>query len=160
MSFLANLVDYFRLERQRHLQRPLLRAAMAASALAASADGEVSFGERVRVDQVLETLEALRIFNPHEGVDLFNTYADGILADPQAGRETALEAVTAGAIDQETAELMIRICLAVVAGNSEVPKAERIEVVRLCNELGVDPTAVGLDLAAYQRDMSGDDEAG
>ena len=54
-GFLDDLLSNFRAQLERHRNRPLLRGAMAACALAATADGEVRLSERVRVDQILET---------------------------------------------------------------------------------------------------------
>ena len=79
MGFLATLTDKFQEQMERHRNRPFLRAVMAACALVAAADGKVSLAERVRVDQILDTLEELRIFDPHEGVDLFNEFTDAII---------------------------------------------------------------------------------
>ena len=62
---------------------------MAASALVATADGDISFGERVRLDQILETLEALKVYNPHDGVDLFRDYSEVILESPKKGHAAA-----------------------------------------------------------------------
>ena len=47
---------------------------MAACALVAASDGRVSLSERSRVDLILESLEGLSLFDPHEGVEAFNRY--------------------------------------------------------------------------------------
>jgi tellurite resistance protein len=130
------------LARRRNL--PLLKGAMAASAIVAIADGSVSFGQRVRIDQILQTLEALKVFDPHEGVDLFNGFAGAIFASPQAGRATAMKAINAAAQDAETAILLIRIALAVSSSRREMALVERIELMSLCNRLRVEPDACGL----------------
>jgi tellurite resistance protein len=145
---MSNLINTLReqlkdqLARRRNL--PLLKAAMAASAIVAMADGSVSFGQRVRIDQILQTLEALRIFDPHEGVNLFNDFAEAILDSPQAGRAEAMKAITAAAQDAETAALLIRIALAVSSSRREMALVERIELMSLCNRLGVEPDSCGL----------------
>ena len=74
-------------ELERHRRRPFLEAAMAACALIASADDEVSFSERARMDAVLESLAELRIFDPHQAVDLFNARIEALQADREAGRQ-------------------------------------------------------------------------
>ena len=84
-GILADLVDRYQEHLERLKNRAFLRATMAACALVAVADGRVTFSERVRVDQILETLEALRIFDPHEGVNLFNEFVDAIRAHPRDG---------------------------------------------------------------------------
>jgi len=149
MSFLGTLINNFQDGLERNRNRPFLKATMAACALVATADGRVSLGERVRVDQILETLEALKIFDPHEAVDLFNEFADAILDSPKSGHEKALEALADGAGGVETNSLIIRVCCAI----SEVKHdqadntffaADQIEIVSLCSRLGVDAKACGL----------------
>src|SRR5262245_24432352 len=106
---------------------------MAACALVAVADGEVSFGERIRVDQILGALEALQVFDPHEAVNLFNDFAEQILASPQKGRERAIAALKAVADDPTKAALLVRIFLAICEVSGERKSlVKQIEVVMLC----------------------------
>ncbi|CCQ74696.1 tellurite resistance TerB family protein [Magnetospira sp. QH-2] len=145
MGFLSVLTERFQAELERQRNRPFLRASMAACALVAAADGEVSLGERVRVDQILETLESLRVFDPHEGVDLFNGFSDAILQHPKEGHASALQLVL-DFVEGEptTAHLLIRVCLAVSEANGEKNLADQIEIVSLCSQMGIDPETVGL----------------
>jgi tellurite resistance protein len=148
-GFLHELTSLYRARLERHRNLPMLRGAMAACAVIATIGGEVSFGQRIRVDQILETLEALKVFDPHEGVNLFNEYAEAIFANPRQGQDRALAEVrrlTEG--DPEKAELIIRICLAVSEADGAVSLAEQIEIVTLCSLLGVDPARFGLYAAA------------
>ena len=143
-GFLASLLADYRFGMERHRNRPFLRASMAACALAAVADGAPSFSERIRVDQILETLEELRIFDPHEGVNLFNEFSRSILDSPREGRTRAMEAVKAVTGDPETAELLIRMCLATAEAKGEKNLVDQIEIVMLCSLLGVEPNYAGL----------------
>lgn len=147
MGFLRGLLDQFHEELERNHNRPFLRATMAACALAASADGKVSFGERVRVDQILETLDSLKIFDPHEGVDLFNEFADAILETPEIGRKQAFAVLEDMAGDDDTKALILRICCAISeadAVDGEKNLIDQIEIVSLCSRLGIKPEACGL----------------
>ncbi|MCB2100223.1 MAG: tellurite resistance TerB family protein [Rhodobacterales bacterium] len=144
MGFLSTLVERYQDQLERQRNAGFLRATMAACALVATADGQVSFAQSVRVDHILQTLDALKVYDPHEGVDLFRDYADAILADPQAGRAAALRDVTAAADGPETAQLLVRVCLAVSEANGEKALVDQIEIVSLCSRLGVDPAACGL----------------
>jgi tellurite resistance protein len=137
---LEALADSYRDALERHRNRPLLRATMAACAMMAMADGRVTLRERVRVDQVLEALKALRIFDPHEGVGLFNEFVRVLETDPKVGREQALAAIRAEADkDKEKAELLVRICVGVSRVADATPAAQRSEILRLCELLAVDP---------------------
>lgn len=150
-GFLSSLLSDYRQQLDRHRNRPFLRATMAACALAAVADGEVSFSERIRVDQVLDTLEELKVFDPHEAVALFNEFSDAILANPQVGREQAMAAVEPIVTDAERAQLLVRICLAVAEAKGEKSLTDQIEIVILCSLIGVEPRFAGL----YTVDGSG-----
>jgi tellurite resistance protein len=144
-GFFASLLGDYREELERHRNRPFLKAVMAASAMAAIADGEISLRERVRLDKVMEALEQLKIFDPHEGVDLFNDYVREIEAWPEQGRNRALADVKAVALkDREQAQLIIRVCLAISRVDGEIPLTEQVEIVRLCSELNIDPGECGL----------------
>ena len=148
-GFLTTLKEMYESQMERHHNQPFLKATMAACAMVATADGNVSFSEQVRVDQILQTLDALKIYDPHEGVNLFREYADAILQNPKEGHKKAAKAIDAVKGDTERAALMIRICLAVAEANGETKLVDQIEVVTLCSLLGVDPS--GFDL--YNKDL-------
>jgi len=144
-SLLTSLKQRYQQELARHQNKPLLTGVMAASALVATADGVVSFAERMRLDQIIENLETLKVFDVHEGVDLFNEFQDAIFEDPKTGHAKAVDAIRkAAGDDEETKQLLIRICLAIHEADGAVSLAEQIEIVTLCSLLGMDPATVGL----------------
>ena len=118
-GFLQSLTEQYREQVSRHKNLPFLKATMASCAVVATADGKLSYTERVRVDQILATLEQLQVFDPHEGVDLFLEFAEHILMAPKDGHERALEALDWVKDEPETAKLIIRICLAVAESNGD-----------------------------------------
>ena len=127
---------------------------MAACALVATADGEVSFTERVRVDQIVQTLEELKAFDPLEAADLFRDYCDLILGSPKDGHPAVVKDLEAVAGNTETAELLIRICLAVSEVNGETSLVDQIEVVTLCSLLELDPSYFGLYKDTLLKELS------
>ncbi len=136
------LFDRLKKEFERHRQRPFLEAAMAACALIASADNEVSFSERARMDAVLESLAQLRIFDPHVAVDLFNAQLDALQADRGAGQAAAFEAIRRGAADEDAAELLVRICVAMSLADGDFVSAERAMLGLICSSLNLPPKAI------------------
>jgi tellurite resistance protein TerB len=145
-EFLQSLSQLYQAQLQRHRNRPFLRAAMAACALVSVASGSVSFRHRVHVDRLMDTLDALKVFDPHEGVEQFNQFVDALKADPEAGHRHALEVIADEvAHEPEKARLLGRICLAVSQRDGVIPAAEWREVASLCRCLGVAPTTCGLD---------------
>jgi len=143
-SVIASLTGIFqeRLERQRN--RPFLEGVMAACALVATTDGDVSLAEQVRVDQVLATLEQLRIFEPHVGVDIFRHHTDAIMENPELGHENAMEVIAKIATNPETGALLVRVCIAVSEADGELTLADQIEIVSICTRFGIDPADCGL----------------
>jgi tellurite resistance protein TerB len=129
-------------ELARHRQRPFLEAAMAACALIASADDEVSFSERARMDAVLESLAELRIFDPHEAVDLFNARIEALQADRDAGRAAAFEAVRRGAVAEGAGVLIVRICVAISLADGKFVASERAMLGLICAALNLAPDAI------------------
>ncbi len=144
MGYLQQLAGYYRTQLERHRQQSMLRGAMAACALVSTVGGEVSFTHRMRVDQIFEALESLSVFDPHEGVALFDEFSRAILDQPRDGAYAAIEALRAAATDPDKAALLIRICLALSERNGEISLVEQIEIVTLCSVLGVQPDNCGL----------------
>ena len=141
---LATLTDKYREQVERNRNRPFLRAVMAACAVVAASDGVITLAERVRLDQIMETLEALKVFDPHEGVDLFNEFTDAILEHPAQGHERAIRAIEPLTRDADCASLLLRICLAVSEADGEATLTDQIEIVSLCSRFGIDPHDCGL----------------
>jgi len=138
--FLDTLSRVYREQLERYHNRHFLNAAMAACAVVAMADGTVSFRQRIRVDQVMETLDALKVYDPHEGVDLFNQFVAALLDSPEDGRARAIAAISDEVSqDPEKAALLIRICIAVSEVDGRIPSIEQSEIEALCQLLEVNP---------------------
>jgi len=152
-GFLQNLMDNYQTHMERQRNRPFLEGVMAACAMVATVDGDVSFAERVRVDQILGTLGQLKIFDPHEGIDIFNDLTDAILGSPKEGHERAFAAMAAIASEPENGALMLRICCAVSEADGEKTLADQIEIVSLCSRLGIDPADCGLYIDGNAEDL-------
>jgi tellurite resistance protein len=141
---LSTLIRDYQTQLLRHRNRPFLEATMAACALVASADGEVSFGERIRVDQILAALDALNIYDSNEAVNLFNDFVERIFSSPRDGHNHALRAVKTVSGDAEKAELLVRIFLAICETGEHKSLVKQIEVVMLCGILNIEPDNCGL----------------
>ena len=143
-GFLQGLTTLYRKEIERHHNRPFLEAAMAACALVATARGHITFAHRTRIDQILETLDTLKVFDPHEGVEIFNVHAEQILEHPRDGRKRALRVIRRATKNPDTSRLLVQLCLAVSEMNDDTSLADQIEIVMLCDQIGVDSAELGL----------------
>lgn len=149
-GFIKSLANKYHEHMEQQKNRPFLEGVMAACALVATADGEVSFGERVRVDQILQSLKQLKMFDPHLGINIFNDYTDQILQEPETGHEIVFQAMARVAKDPENGALMLKICKAISQAHSGDHLADEIEIVSLCTRLGIDPGNIGYDSAPPQ----------
>ena len=136
-SLLDELMGVLRGEFARLRNRPFLDAAMAASALVATADGVVSFAERTRLDGVIERVRQLEVFEPHEAVDAFDYFVDAIQADAHLGREKAIAAITGFADKPEEAGYLMRIARAVALADQHISEAEQRQLEELKSILSI-----------------------
>ena len=138
MDFLKRLKGVLQGHGDRIKNRNFLEASMATAALVATADGIVTFSERIAVDQVLENVDALKLFDPHEAVNRFNHFVDAIEADPDAGQEEALGAIQSCSTDSDSATLMVKIGCAISRADGNFSNAEKIQVQAIAESLGID----------------------
>ncbi len=135
------MFDRFRKELQRHRQRPFLEAVAAACALVATADGEMSFSERARLDAVVESLSELRLFDPHEVVDAFDEHVAVLADDGDAGLDRMLKTIKAGTKNEGAADLLLRISVAMSLADGRDSADEHKIIDQICEALDLAPEA-------------------
>jgi tellurite resistance protein TerB len=138
MRFFDELHDRIRQQKGRDF----LEAAMAASALAAYADGTVSRPERHSIGNMIVNLRRIRLHDPKTALDLLNGYIEDLNRDPTGTEEILTEKLKRVANNKETARLVAGIALAVSYADGEFVYAERIQFQSICDILGVDPEAI------------------
>ncbi len=143
-SFIRSAKAALEREHARFRNRPFLEATMAASALVAMADGEVKFTELTAIDDLLESVRELQVYDPHVAVDLCRDYVDAIAADADSGTAKALQAVGRIAGDDEAARLVVQMGLVISRSDGEFSESEVDAVRELCAALRLDPGDVGL----------------
>ena len=121
----------------RMKNRQFLDATMAATALVATADGEVTFSELSALDSVMESIQDLQIYDPHVAVDIYRDFADAIADNPEQGRDTALAATSKIVVDHDAAELVIRVAIAISKADGELSPQESDVIHELSELLGV-----------------------
>lgn len=143
MSILDGVQDGVR----RYRNRTFLKTAMAASALAAYADGEVTLSERYRIDDILSTLERLRIYDPHKAVQILDEFLYALRETPHEARRVLIGKLERIAEDREAAELIVRIALSVCASDGVIVSSERAQFAEICDVLGFRVEDFDLDSA-------------
>jgi tellurite resistance protein TerB len=123
----------------QHRDRGFLKAAMAASALAAYADGTVSLTERYSIDDMLENLERLKLHDPEKAIQILNDYIHALQDDPEPAQAVLIGKLKRISADRDAADLIVKIALAVSYADGHFNYAERMQFAEICETLGVDP---------------------
>ena len=129
---LVELVEDLKLALERMKHRPFLQATMATAALVAWVDGEVRLSERSRLDDILENLDLLKIYDVHDAIDLFNDYVERFKRQGDDAVERALEDIGKVSSQPEEADLLVRIGLAVSCADGDFDEAERRILKKIC----------------------------
>lgn len=138
MRFFDELHDRVRQQKGRDF----LEAAMAASALAAFADGTVSRPERHSIGNMIVNLRRIRLHDPKTALDLLNRYIEDLSRDPESTEKALSDKLKRVANNKETARLVAGIALAVSYADGEFVYAEKMQFQSICETLGVDPETI------------------
>jgi len=122
---------------ERYRDRTFLKAAMAASALTAYADGSVSVSERFRLEEILERLERLRIYDAQKAVEKFESYVIALEDDTEEAEKVLLGKLERMAGDREAADLIAQIALEISYADTYFNRAERMQFDAICAALGL-----------------------
>ncbi len=131
-------------ELNKFRNRQFLDATMAASALVSMADGDVNITELNILDQALETIQELNIYDAHDAMDLYRDYLDELRDDPGATRDNIMQAVGKVREDQHAALLLIRVCVAIGKADEDFSEPEKAVIMELCQRLALDSGELGL----------------
>lgn len=129
----------------RYRDRHFLDAAMAASAMVAMADANVSLSEQSAVDSVMENIERLNIFEPGKAVAVHRQFVEAMIANSGDGEHRALTAVSRFKGDSESAKLLVQIARYTALADQELGNRERLAIRRLCRELEIDSKSLEKD---------------
>ncbi len=133
--------DFIQDRIERYHDKNFLKAAMAASALTAYADGTVSVSERFKVDEILESLERIHIYDSHKAVEKFEEFIDALEDDTEAAEQVLLGKLKRFARNKDAAEAIAHIALEVVHADAYFNRAERLQFEAICGVLGLDSKA-------------------
>jgi len=91
------------------------------------------------LDELLERLEKLRIFDPQQGVELHRRFAAGIGADSSQGRAGALRAISSLKGKEDQAELVLYVASVIAQADRSLSESEWQELAAICEALGLAP---------------------
>ena len=131
-------------ELQKFRNRPFLETTMAASSLVASADGAINFAKLTMLDQSLAAINELKIYDPHDAIDIYRKHAEALAADPGAAREKILRLIRKLSDDKHAARLLIKVCVAIGKSDDDFTESEKTAIDQLCANMGLNPADTGL----------------
>jgi len=143
-GFFREALGTIELEIERFRNRQFLEAVMAASALVATADGAAKLAELAIIDEALETVRALKIYDPHHAVDIYRDYAKALHDQPVLARDRALKAIARIADEPEAAHILLKVALAIGKSDDELREPERDILGRICDALRLPRSEAGL----------------
>ena len=115
---------------------------MAASALAAFADGSASRVERRRIGKFIVGLQHSRIRDGQAAIALLEDYLGQLKEDATAAETHLAEKIRAVASDRDAALLIARIVLAISQADDAFVYAEKLQFQEICALLDLDPQSV------------------
>ena len=124
----------------RYRNRDFLKAMMAVCALTALADGELSLSEKYEVERIVEATEALRVFDPHKAVAIFDEYVHALREEDRAKVVRVLNnKIGRFALDYKASRTLLRGAYLIIAADGEITEAERAEFDRVARLLEQHP---------------------
>lgn len=129
-------------EVERFRDRPFLKAAMAVSALAAQADGDVSLEERYRIDAILEREPVLAGFDTGKAISIFDEYIHALRSEPERSRRILMAKIERMATKPKRARTLMRVAWLIIAADNRVLPNEVRTFDDLCHALALEPDRV------------------
>jgi len=123
--------------------KDLLEAIVAASAMVAYADGQVSSEEKQKLMGYLRTSEQLKYFDQNDVIKIFQKYVEKYEFDAVIATGEVMAAVNKFK-GKPQAQLVVRVCCAIGASDGDFDETEKAVVRRMCSELALDPGAFSL----------------
>jgi tellurite resistance protein TerB len=131
--------EFFHDRVERYRDRTFLKAAMAAGALTAYADGTVSVSERFKIEEILERLERLHIYDAQKAVEKFEEYVVELEDNTDQAEKVLLGKLQRISSDGVAADLIARIAIEISYADKYFNQAERMQFTAICEALGLDP---------------------
>jgi tellurite resistance protein TerB len=141
------LIEKLKTEVERYQNKNFLKAAMAVCALTALSEGKVSLSGRYRIDAIVETMERLRIYDPHKAVEILDDFLADLRSDHDRAAIVLEQKVARYAGDYKSARTLLRIAYLVITADGAIPPGRMQSFNEISLSLGVEPTEIWRKLA-------------
>ncbi len=152
-SHIAAMDDKFRNKITAEVSRlkkskAFLEAVIAVCALAANADDEINFPERLRIDELIKKEPALSAFDSVKVNDLLESYIHDLRNKGEEAKRALYDKVHGMADDPEKARTLICLAYLVITADHEIRELEKREFERLCGVLRLESDEIWSELGA------------
>jgi len=128
----------------KYKNRDFMEATIAACALVASADGQVSSDEKQKMIGFIKNSDELKVFKLDDVIAFFNQVMTKFEFDVGIGKIEAFKVVRRIKSNPDAGRTMVRLCCLIGASDGNFDDAEKKTVREICIELGLDPADFGL----------------
>jgi tellurite resistance protein TerB len=142
-----NLIEKLKTEVERYQNKGFLKAAMAVCALTALSEGKVSLSGRYRIDAIIETMERLRIYDPHKAVEILDDFLADLRSDHDRAAAVLEQKIGRYAGDYKSARTLLRIAYLVITADGAIPPGRMQSFNEISVSLGVEPAEIWQKLA-------------
>lgn len=120
--------------------KEFMEAVVAGCGLVASADGEISSAEKLKMTGFIKNSNELKVFDMDQVIETFNKICSKFEFDEQIGRAEALSILGKLRNKPDQARLLVRVCMAIGASDGNFDDQEKAVCKMISLELGLNPT--------------------
>jgi tellurite resistance protein TerB len=131
-------------EVKRFSNKDFHEAVVAACAMIAVADGEITSDEKKKMMGFMGMNKAMKVFDKNKTIKLFEKYAEQLEFDIDLGRSEALSVI--GKLNGKANEsrAVVRLACAIGAADGDFDADEKAAVRKICQELSLEPSEFDL----------------
>ena len=119
--------------------REFMEAVLAACAMIASADGDVSSAEKQKMMGYVTNADELKHFGQDKVIAYFQSIIGKMEFDPALGRAEALKVIGRIKGKEEQARMVVRVACVIGASDGNFDDKEKAVVRQICVDLGLNP---------------------
>ncbi|WP_411840014.1 tellurite resistance TerB family protein [Paracoccus sp. ME4] len=131
-------------EVSNYRNREFMEAVVAACALIANADGNVTSAEKKKMIGYVGSADELKHFKTDQVIGFFQSILGKFEFDASIGKAEALKVIGRIKGKEEQARMVVRVACVIGASDDDFDQAERQVVREICIDLGLNPAEFDL----------------
>lgn len=123
--------------------KQFMEAIVAGCALIAAADGHLELAEKEKMAEFIKSSTVMKLYDMSEVIGKFNSYADVVIADYEAGKKECVDAILKVRYSKEETTQVVRFCSLIALADGSVSEKEEAIIKELAVMLELDPKEFG-----------------